>query len=155
MDFQRVELLMAMEPLGGRKLSQMLAEMLEVCPRDEHGSKLFASLFLQQLPRELWVLLAHDDHNNLRQLAAMANQLQAYHKQQSHEVAAAFENSYTEDLVAAMKGCYKTALKKKGGKPMPLPPPRKKTGPRRLSSWPKRPLPVLVPLAFQGCRQKV
>lgn len=128
-DFQRVELLMAMDPLGGRKPSQMLAEMLEVCPRDEHGSKLFAALFLQRLPRELRVLLAHDDHNNLRQLAAKADQLQAYHKQQSHEVAAAVETSCTGELVAAVKGSGKAAFKKKGGKPPPLPPPRKKEGP--------------------------
>ena len=65
-DFQRVEQLLSMEPMGDKKPSQLLAAMLEICPRDEHGSKLFAALFLQRLPRELRVLLAHDDHTNLR-----------------------------------------------------------------------------------------
>ena len=46
-DFQWVELLLAMDPLCHLKPSQLLAKMLEVCPRDQHGSKLFAVLFLQ------------------------------------------------------------------------------------------------------------
>jgi len=132
-DFQRVEMLLAIDSLGGRKPSQLLAEMLELCPRDEHGSKLFAALFLQRLPREIRVLLAYDDHSNLRGLAAKADQLLAYHKQQSHEVAAV-STPAAEDLVAAVKhtgskgGFQKGKFNKKGGKP-PLPPPRQKDGP--------------------------
>jgi len=130
-DFQRVEQLLAMEPLGDRKPSQLLAAMLEVCPRDEHGSKLFVALFLQRLPRELRVLLAHDDHSNLRQLAAKADQLQAFHKQQGHELVAAAGESSSGDLVAALKkggGGGGGHGKKKGGPP-PMPPNRKKEGP--------------------------
>ena len=33
-DFQRVELLLAVEPLGGRKPSELLADMWELCPPD-------------------------------------------------------------------------------------------------------------------------
>jgi len=128
-DFQRVEQLLAMEPLGDRKPSQLLAAMLEVCPRDEHGSKLFAALFLQRLPRELRVLLAQDDHRDLRQLAAKADQLQAFHKQQGHELAAVTGES--EDLVAAIKkgkGGGGGQNKRKGGPPS-LPPDRRQAGP--------------------------
>ena len=38
-DFQRVELILAMEPLGSRKPSELLADMWEVCPSDEYNSK--------------------------------------------------------------------------------------------------------------------
>jgi len=125
-DFQRVERLVAMEPLGARKPSQLLAEMMELCPREEHGSKLFAALFLQRLPREIRVLLAHDDHSDLRLLAVKADQLIAFHKQQPHEVAVV-----EEDTVAAVRHGGKPSFKsnkKKGTKP-PLPPPRQKDGP--------------------------
>jgi len=127
-DFQRVEQLLAMEPLGSRKPSQLLAAMLEVCPRDEHGSKLFAALFLQRLPRELRVLLAHDDHTDLRQLAAKADRLQAFHKQQCHELVAVTESGQpdSEELVAALKKAGGGGSSKK--KPQ-LPPNRKKQGP--------------------------
>jgi len=118
-DFQKVEQLMAMEPLGARKPSQMLAAMLELCPREEHGSKLFAALFLQRLPSELRVLLAHEDWSDLRKLAARADQFQAYQRRQSHELVAVAE----EETVAALS-------KKSGkGKKPPMPPNRKKDGP--------------------------
>ena len=69
-DFQRVELLNAMEPLGGRKPSELLADMLELCPPTQHNNVFFAVLFLQRLPREIRVLLTHEDHTDLRRLAA-------------------------------------------------------------------------------------
>lgn len=129
-DFQRVEMLVAMDSLGGRKPSQLLADMLELCPREEHASKLFAALFLQRLPREIRVLLAHDDHANLRQLAAKADQLMAYHKQQPFEVAAV-KPDQLEDTVAALKGGFKGGQKNKSKNKFrpPLPPPRQKDGP--------------------------
>ncbi len=42
-NFQRVEMLLAMGSLGDRKPSQLLAEMLDLSPRDKHGSKLFTT----------------------------------------------------------------------------------------------------------------
>ena len=118
-DFQKVEQLIAMEPLGSRKPTQLLAAMLELCPREEHGSKLFAALFLQRLPSELRVLLTHEDQSDLRQLAARADQFQAYQRRQAHELVAVAE----EDAVAAVS-------KKSGNKKKPpLPPNRKKAGP--------------------------
>jgi len=116
-DFQKVEQLLAMEPLGSRKPTQ-LAAMLELCPREEHGSKLFAALFLQRLPSELRVLLTHEDQSDLRQLAARADQFQAYQRRQAHELVAVAE----EDTVAAIN-------KKSGKKKPPMPPNRKKAGP--------------------------
>ena len=48
-NFQRVEMLLAMGSLGDRKPSQLLAEMLELCPREEHSIKLFTAIFLQRM----------------------------------------------------------------------------------------------------------
>ena len=58
-NFQRVELILAMEPLGSRKPSELLADMWEVCLSDEHNSKFFTALFLQRLPSHIRVLLTH------------------------------------------------------------------------------------------------
>ena len=96
-NFQRVELILAMGPLGSRKPLELLADMWEVCPSDEHNSKFFAALFLQRLPSHIRVLLTHEDHSNLRLLAAKADQLVAFGGH-SNTIAAAVEMSQ-EDLV--------------------------------------------------------
>ena len=49
-DFQRVEMLHAMEPLGSRKPSELLADMLEMCPVDQQSNIFFTVLFLRRLP---------------------------------------------------------------------------------------------------------
>jgi hypothetical protein len=38
-EFQRIELLFKMEPLGSRKPSELLSHMLEVCPRGEERNR--------------------------------------------------------------------------------------------------------------------
>jgi len=48
-DFQRVELLLAMPPLGSCKPSVMLADMLELCPEGHEDNIFFDGLFLQRL----------------------------------------------------------------------------------------------------------
>jgi hypothetical protein len=52
-EFQRIELLFKMEPLGSRKPSELLSHMLEICPRGEERNHFFIFLFLQRLPKEL------------------------------------------------------------------------------------------------------
>jgi hypothetical protein len=64
-----------MEPLGGRTPTELLAEMLELCPRGQESNIFFLFLFLQRLPRELRVLLDEDDNLTPRQLAAKADKL--------------------------------------------------------------------------------
>jgi hypothetical protein len=77
--YQRAERLFAMPALGSRKPSEMMAAMLEVCPRGEEKTDLFACLFLQRLPRELRVLLARADHKEPKALADHADELWAFH----------------------------------------------------------------------------
>ena len=67
-----------MEPLGSRKPSELLADMWELCPANQHENIFFAMLFLQRLPRDIRELLTHKDHGDLRRLAAKADQLVAF-----------------------------------------------------------------------------
>jgi hypothetical protein len=61
-NIKRVELLFN-HPLLGRKqkLSEVLADMLRLCPRGQDNNDLFNYLFLNKLPRELQVLLTEAD----------------------------------------------------------------------------------------------
>jgi hypothetical protein len=45
-DFQKAEKLFLMPSLGSRKPSEMMAAMLETCPRGEEKTNLFAYIFL-------------------------------------------------------------------------------------------------------------
>ncbi len=48
--------------------SVMLAEMLKYCPAGESTTTVFEYLFLQQLPREIRMLLSEDDPADVRPL---------------------------------------------------------------------------------------
>jgi hypothetical protein len=47
---QRIERLLSVGPLGSRRPSQLLAEMMELCHDDEEASCFFVFFFLQLLP---------------------------------------------------------------------------------------------------------
>jgi hypothetical protein len=103
-NYQRVEMLAKIEPLGGRHPSEMLTAMLELCPRGEEGSTFFFFFFLQRLPREIRVLLADENPADLRAVANKADKLVALHSPQSHNMVAAAMNepsSEEEDTTAA------------------------------------------------------
>jgi hypothetical protein len=118
-DYQKVELLLAMDSLGGRKPSELLADMIEMCPAGQESNVIFVGLFLQRLPREIRVLLSHDDHSNLRVLAAKADKMMAYGGRQAHDVVAAVEY---EDVVAAIRP--RPPQKGRFNNPPPAVPPR-------------------------------
>ena len=122
--FQRMERLMAMPAMGDKTPSQLLQEMFEFCPTPEQaGKELFAFLFLHRLPRELRVLLAHESHEDLRQLAAVADEKLAFHSQQAHEGGmAAVVNDPSMDPIAAIGAAAGPHRQKKKGKAS-LPPP--------------------------------
>ena len=88
-DYQRIERLIAMDALGDRKPSQLLAQMLEVCPAGEERSKFFAFHFLQRLPQELRIMLGEDNHEEVHQLAVKADRLWAIHGHRLHGSVAA------------------------------------------------------------------
>ncbi len=47
-DFQRVEMLLAMGPLGGRKPSELLADMLEICPPGQQQNIFLLAFFFRE-----------------------------------------------------------------------------------------------------------
>jgi hypothetical protein len=83
-----MERMMRLPPLGDRKPSVMLAEMLEFCPAGESSTIVFAYLFLQRLPREIHVLLSEDDPADMRAIADKADRLIAMHVPQGHDACA-------------------------------------------------------------------
>jgi hypothetical protein len=80
-DYQRAEKLYLSPAIGDRKPSKMMAAMLEMCPRGEEKTNLFACLFLQRLPREIRVLLSRVDHKDPKLLAEEADALWSLHGQ--------------------------------------------------------------------------
>ena len=87
-DYQKIDALLEMPPLGGRKPSELLADMLELCPRGNESNIFFTHFFLKRLPAELRIMLGEDDHQDPRQLAVKADQLWAIHGGKAHTVAA-------------------------------------------------------------------
>jgi hypothetical protein len=79
MDYQKVDKLMAMEPLGGRKTTELLAAMQKLRPPQDEA--FFAWAFIQRLPLEVRVLLAQDDTSDMRKFVAL-------HQPQHHDVTA-------------------------------------------------------------------
>ena len=69
--------------------------MWELCPTNQHNSIFFAALFLQRLPREIRVMLTHEDHSDLRCLAAHADCLP--------DIVAAAVDLQQEDVVVAIQ----------------------------------------------------
>jgi hypothetical protein len=115
-NYQKMERMMRLPPLGDRKPSVMLAEMLEFCPAGEASTAVFAFLFLQRLPREIRVLLSEDDPADMRAIADKADRLIAMHVPQSHEACAAVAaDSRSEEpgVVAAAQA----ARSRKGKRP--------------------------------------
>jgi hypothetical protein len=101
-DFQRMELLHCMEPLGARKPSELLSQMLEACPRGQENNMFFLFLFLQRLSKELRVLFAEDDLKNPRDLAAKADKHWALLSHQ-HGTVAAIEAAEDDTAIAAVQ----------------------------------------------------
>jgi hypothetical protein len=106
-NYQKMERMMRLPPLGNRKPSVILAEMLEYCPAGESATAVFAYLFLQRLPREIRVLLSEDDPADMRAIADKADRLIAMHVPQGHDTCAtvsAADEQQDSDLVAATGG---------------------------------------------------
>jgi hypothetical protein len=100
-DYQKIDQLLQMEPLNGRKPSDMLVEMEKLKPADVNQY-----LFLHRLPREVRVLLTKEPVNNMRALAEKVDAFMALHRPQSHNMAApvaAAAAEAEEDQVAPVK----------------------------------------------------
>jgi hypothetical protein len=118
-DYQRAEKLYLSPAIGDRKPSEMMAAMLEMCPRGEEKTNLFACLFLQRLPREIRVLLSRVDHKEPKLLAEEADALWSLHGQPAAIAAmpcTADVPVFQEDsTVAALRQGSGFRTKKRGG----------------------------------------
>ena len=88
-DIQRVEQLFNLPPLGSQKPSELLAEMLRLCPRGQENNAFFNCLFLNKLPRELRILLSEADMADKQALGARADLFAAHNSKQAQDVVAA------------------------------------------------------------------
>jgi hypothetical protein len=97
----------------------MMAAMLEMCPRGEEKTNLFACLFLQRLPCEIRALLSRVDHKDPKLLAEKADALWTLHGQPAAiaAVPAAFDLPITADdsTVAVVRQGNRARSKGRGG----------------------------------------
>jgi hypothetical protein len=108
-DIQRMEQLFNLPPLGAQKPSELLAEMLRLCPRGQENNAFFNCLFLNKLPRELRILLSEAEMVDKQALGARADLFTAQNREQAHDVVAAVatvsspEQEGEETTVAAIR----------------------------------------------------
>jgi hypothetical protein len=105
-DYQKVEKLSQIPPLGAQKPSELLASMLKLFPRGQEGSAFFTFFFLHRLPMQLRVLLSEEDHTDRRALAEKADRLWAYNAHHTPDVVAVISRDSDSDeaTVAAVQG---------------------------------------------------
>ena len=120
--FQKAEKLFSSEPLGDRRPSELLSEMLELVHPGEERTRLFSMLFLR-------LQLTEDDHEDVRALADKADRCAAsiHRHQQPLPIFAATAEDYEDseeqsDLSVAAVGSYR------GGQPSQ----RSRSGPNCL-----------------------
>ena len=111
-----------MEPLGGCKLSKPLADMWELCPAEQHNNIFFEALFFQLLPQEIRVLLKHEDHSDLRWLAANPDRLVAYRGRQVGSICAAATGELPNKVLEANSAKKPHKKGKQQLTPVPLQP---------------------------------
>jgi hypothetical protein len=78
-----------MEPLGGKRLSELKAGMLELCPCSEEALLFFCYLFLQRLPCEIQELPSDENSANMRAIPQKADRLMVLHSSQSYMITVA------------------------------------------------------------------
>jgi hypothetical protein len=116
--YQRIERLLAVGPLGSRRPSQLLVEMMELCPDDEEASRFFVFFFLQRLPAWLRIQLEGEDQDDIRRLATKADRLFALHGHKHSGVIAVVESQEDEDKAAevnAVQGGRQRGNGRRGG----------------------------------------
>jgi hypothetical protein len=111
--------LMQQPALGDRRPSQLLADLLQVCPPGEQQTAFFRGAFISRLPAELQAHLSGIDAADLKELAQRADQLWTTHRRPSPLAAVSAMDDQQQldmsDAVAAVQkaGKGKQVFKKK------------------------------------------
>jgi hypothetical protein len=106
--------LMDAPDLGDRRPSQMLADLLQLCPPGEHATAFFRAAFMKRLPAEVQVHLSGTEELDLKALALRADKLWLSHRRSP--VVAAVGAETTEEaaaMVAALAKQQQQQSKKK------------------------------------------
>jgi hypothetical protein len=99
---QKAAKLMALPDLGTRRPSQLLADLLQLCPPGEQNTAFFRASFLQRLPASIQVHLAHTDTLGSKELAQRADQLTLTNSRpEALMVAVTAEPAVAEDSIVA------------------------------------------------------
>ncbi len=93
--YERVMQIQALGPLGGRKPSELLNSMLELCPPGEEETEWLRANFLSRLPEKVRILLLEDEEE-LRVIARRADRLIA-HQGGQHVAAVSNAAGQTEE----------------------------------------------------------
>jgi hypothetical protein len=99
-DYEKFDLLVKMEPMGGRKPSQLLHAMLEFCPLGMEKHLSFHYFFMQALRTQLGEVQPGDP----RALAVRADRLWSVHATNGHTAAAVDGSEESSTTVAAIRG---------------------------------------------------
>jgi hypothetical protein len=100
--------LMAAPDLGDRRPSQLLADLLQLCPPGEQSTAFFRGSFLKRLPNELQVHLAGTETTDLKELAQRADQLWVSYRRPAYVAALAAEPA-VDDAGAVIAAVSKSA----------------------------------------------
>lgn len=103
-DYEKFDLLVKMEPMGGRKPSQLLHAMLEFCPLGMEKHLSFHYFFMQRLPQALRTQLGEVQPGDPRALAVRADRLWSVHATNGHTAAAVDGSEESSTTVAAIRG---------------------------------------------------
>jgi hypothetical protein len=88
-DYEKFDALVKMEPMGGRKPSQLLHAMLEFCPLGMERHLSFHYFFMQRLPQTLRTQLGEVQPGDPRALAVRADRLSVHSTKAAGTVAVA------------------------------------------------------------------
>jgi hypothetical protein len=89
----RCRKLLALPQLGGRRPSELAADMLALCPQRDAEGDMIKYMFLFRLPPSMQAHLGEDNTSTLQELAARADALQDAETARENTVAAAVEES--------------------------------------------------------------
>jgi hypothetical protein len=104
-DYEKFDILAKMEPMGGRKPSQLLHPMLEFCPLGMERHLPFHYFFMQRLLQVLRTQLGEVQPGDPRALAVRADRLWSVHSSKAGTVAVADRQEETSAAsIAAVRG---------------------------------------------------
>lgn len=107
-DYEKFDALVKMEPMGGRKPSQLLHAMLEFCPVGMERHLSFHYFYMQRLPQALRTQLGEVQPGDPRALAARADRLWSVHSAARCGTVAVAESQEDQSAsVAAVRGGWR------------------------------------------------